>query len=485
MPVTPLFAKGTILAICPLRPCAEPLAAGGRPILNEVDARSGNVGGDTRSRVSSGGKEAGREAEGRLYRVDADPLTGLYNRWRFDELLAAYLASDRPASLRPNALLLIDIDAFRFVNDSLGHQAGDQLLREIAARLRQEARGSDLLARIGGDEFALLVSEASREEALAVANRLIDTIRSDTSVTTGVSIGIAMFDQSARDLNGRELLIAADIALFEAKEAGRGQAVVYTGKRSESLTWIERIREAIDDRRLIVYAQPIVDLEQGKTDRDELLVRMLDSDGNVIAPGQFLPTAERFGLIEKIDRLVLAKAVELAGRSRPIAVNLSGPSLSSSHLLLDDVRTAIANGVDASRLNFEITETAAVANLEQAESLARSLRDLGCGLGLDDFGTGFSSFSYLKHLPVSHVKIDIEFVRDVGWSAFDQRVVAAIVDIAQTLGIETVAEGVEDAQSLAILQGLGVGYAQGFYLSRPYVVPSPRLDPTLRADEAG
>ncbi len=289
-----------------------------------------------------------------------------------------------------------------------------------------------------------------------------------------------MFDQAARGLSGRELLIAADIALFEAKEAGRGQAVVYTGKRGESLTWIERIREAIDDRRLIVYAQPIVDLKQGTIARDELLVRMLDTDGNVIAPAQFLPTAERFGVIEEIDRLVLAKAVELAGQSRPIAVNLSGPSL-SSHMLLDDVRTAIADGVDSSWLNFEITETAAVANLGQAKSFAKSLRDLGCGLGLDDFGTGFSSFSYLKHLPVSYVKIDIEFVRDVHLSAYDQRVVGAIVDIAHTLGIETVAEGVEDAQSLAILQGLDVDYAQGFYLSRPYVVPSPRLDPKLRA----
>ena len=436
---------------------------------------TGTVGGVTRAPAPNGGHEAARESEQRAYQVEHDPLTGLYNRWRFDQLLAAYLAHDWTEDLRPNALLLIDVDGFRFVNDSLGHQAGDQLLREIAARLRQEARESDLLARIGGDEFAMLIHQASKEEALAVAHRLIAAIRSGTAARTGVSIGVAMFDNTAK-VDGRELLIAADIALFEAKEAGHGQAFVYTGQRGESLTWIERIREAIADQRLIVYAQPIMELRQGKIDRDELLVRMLDPDGNVIPPGQFLPTAERFGAIEEIDRMVLAKAVELAGRSRPFAVNLSGASL-SSQMLLDDVAAAIAAGSDPSWLNFEITETAAVANLEQAKRFAQSLTDLGCRLGLDDFGTGFSSFSYLKHLPVNYVKIDIEFIKDVHRSSFDQRVVAAVVDIAHTLGIETVAEGVEDAQTLAILQGLGVDYAQGFYLARPYVVSSPRLKP--------
>ena len=403
-----------------------------------------------------------------------DPLTGLHDRRHFDQLLAAHLAQAGDRSTVPSALLLIDVDAFRFVNDSLGHEAGDQLLREIGARLRQEARSTDLLARIGGDEFALLLREASPEQALLIANRLIDTIKSGTHAGTGVSIGIAMFDAAPDGIDGRELLIAADIALFEAKEAGRGQAVVYAGQRGHSLTWVERIREAIDEERLVVYAQPIMNLKLGKIDRDELLVRMLDRDGNLISPGSFLPTAERFGLIEQIDRLMLAKAVELAGRSRPMAINLSGPSLSSKRLL-EDVSRAIAAGLDPSWLSFEITETAAVANLGQAKQFARSLTDLGCNIGLDDFGTGFSSFGYLKHLPVTYVKIDIEFIRDLRWNSFDQRVVQAIVEIAHSLEIETVAEGVEDANALAIVEGLGVDYAQGFYLSRPYVVPNPNL----------
>jgi diguanylate cyclase (GGDEF)-like protein len=438
-----------------------------------MGTRPGNTGGHARA-PESGAREASASTQ-LPQQVELDPLTGLYNRSRFDQLLTAYLEHEWPPGLRPNALLLIDVDGFRFVNDSLGHQSGDQLLREIAARLRQEARESDLLARVGGDEFALLVHQASHEEALAVANRLIEAIKTGTGARTGVSIGIAMFDQSAK-VDGRELLIAADIALFQAKEAGRGQAVVYTGKRGDSLTWIERIREAIAEQRLIVYSQPIVELQHGKVDREELLVRMLDPEGNVIPPGQFLPVAERFGAIEEIDRMVLAKAIELAGQSCSLAVNLSGPSLSSQALLLD-VAEAIAGGVDSSWLNFEITETAAVANLGQAKRFARALTDLGCKLGLDDFGTGFSSFSYLKHLPVSYVKIDIEFIKDVRRGAFDQRVVAAVVDIAHTLGIETVAEGVEDAQTLAILQGLGVDYAQGFHFSHPSLVPSPRLQP--------
>jgi diguanylate cyclase (GGDEF)-like protein len=420
-----------------------------------------------------GAPEPGGFEERLRQQVDRDALTGLYNRRRFDEELAAHLEQTPAQPLEPSALLLIDVDAFRFVNDSLGHQAGDQLLREIGARLHHEARDEDFLARIGGDEFALLLRRASREDAVAVANRLIEAIKATTQTATGVSIGIATFDETAGDLDGSELLIAADIALFEAKEAGRGQAIVYAGQRGRSLTWVARIREAIDDDRLVVYAQPIVDLEQGSVVRDELLVRMLDHDGDVIPPASFLPTAERFGLIEEIDRLVLAKALALAGHVRPMAMNLSGHSLASAQFL-DDVRSAIDSGLDPSWLSFEITETAAVARMDEAEAFARSLTALGFSLGLDDFGAGFSSFSYLKHLPIDYVKIDMEFIRDVRWNAFDQRLVQAMVDISHALNIKTVAEGVEDAETVAIVKGLGVDQVQGFYVGRPYVVAEPR-----------
>ncbi len=420
-----------------------------------------------------GGPEPGGFEEQLRQQVDRDALTGLYNRRRFDEELAEHLKQTPAQPLEPSALLLIDVDAFRFVNDSLGHQAGDQLLREIGARLHHEARDDDFLARIGGDEFALLLRRASRETAVAVANRLIEAIKATTKTATGVSVGIATFDETAGDLDGSELLIAADIALFEAKEAGRGQAIVYAGQRGQSLTWVARIREAIEDDRLVVYAQPIVDLEQGSVVRDELLVRMLDHDGDVIPPASFLPTAERFGLIEEIDRLVLGKALALAGHARPMAMNLSGHSLASTQFL-DDVRAAIDSGLDPSWLSFEITETAAVARMDEAEAFARSLTALGFSLGLDDFGAGFSSFSYLKHLPIDYVKIDMEFIRDVRWNAFDRRLVQAMVDISHALDIKTVAEGVEDAETVAIVKGLGVDQVQGFYVGRPYVVAEPR-----------
>jgi diguanylate cyclase (GGDEF)-like protein len=413
-----------------------------------------------------------------VFEADHDALTGLYNRRRFDTELASHLQESRSRAPEPSALLLIDVDGFRFVNDSRGHRAGDHLLREISALLHTEARDTDLLARIGGDEFALLLRRTSQEDARRAAERLTATIRPDSVTGAGVSIGIATFDGIDESLDADELLIAADIALFEAKESGRGQAVVFAGQPSQSLNWVERIREAIDSGRLLLYAQPIVDLKLGTIVRDELLIRMLDAEGNVITPAEFLPTAERFGLIEEIDRLVLAKAVDLAGRSRPMSINLSGHSLSSG-ALLDDARAAIDSGLDPNWLSFEITETAAVTNFEHAREFACSLTDLGFTLGLDDFGTGFSSFTYLKHLPIDYVKIDVEFVRDVRWSPFDQRLLQAIVEISHTLAIKTIAEGIEDADSLAIVQGLGVDQAQGFHLGRPYVIPGAQ--PSLGA----
>jgi EAL domain-containing protein (putative c-di-GMP-specific phosphodiesterase class I) len=203
--------------------------------------------------------------------------------------------------------------------------------------------------------------------------------------------------------------------------------------------------------------------------RDELLVRMLDENGDVIPPSSFLPTAERFGLIAEIDRLVLAKAIEMAGRSQPIAVNVSGASLSDPRLI-EDVRAAIANGLNPGWLDFEITETAAISNMADARSFARTVTEMGCGLGLDDFGTGFSSLSYLRELPIQHLKIDLEFIRKLPSSPDDQRLVQAIVQFAKAMGQETVAEGIEDAETLAMVRLFEVDYAQGFHIGEPALV---------------
>jgi diguanylate cyclase (GGDEF)-like protein len=367
---------------------------------------------------------------------------------------------------QPGALLLIDIDSFHLVNDSLGHEAGDRLLETVAKTLREECREEDLPARICADEFALLLNRATPEQARAAAERLIELVRERGKPAVGASVGITSFGGTAEEVTAEGLMIAADIALCEAKEEGGGRAVDSAAGPNRKLAWGERIREAIDERRLLVYAQPIFDLRRRCVAREELLVRMLDENGDVIPPAAFLPTAERLGMIAEIDRLVLATAIEMAGRSQPIAVNVSGASLSDPHLI-EDVRVAIAAGLNPGWLDFEITETAAITNMADAQAFAHAVTEMGCGLGLDDFGTGFSSFSYLKELPIQHLKIDLEFIRDLCSSPVNQRLVQAMVQFAKAFGQETVAEGVEDSETLALVRAFEIDYAQGFHIGIP------------------
>ena len=375
------------------------------------------------------------------------------------------------------ALLLLDIDSFHLVNDSLGHEAGDRLLETVAATLRHECRAEDLPARICADEFALLLQRATPEQAMATAERLIALVRERGKPAVGASVGIASFGGTGEAITAEGLMIAADIALCEAKEDGGGRAVDGDSGPNMKLTWADRIRDALERERIVVYAQPIFDLRKECVAREELLVRMLDEDDDVIPPSSFLPTAERLGLIAEIDRLVLAKAIELAGRSQPIAVNVSGASLSDPRLIAD-VRAAIADGLNPGWLDFEITETAAISNMDQARAFAHTVTEMGCGLGLDDFGTGFSSFSYLKDLPIQHLKIDIEFIRDLPRSPTDQRLVHALVQFAKAFGQETVAEGIEDAETLALVRAFEVDFAQGFHIGRPALVDDGRLAAT-------
>jgi diguanylate cyclase (GGDEF)-like protein len=375
---------------------------------------------------------------------------------------------------RPGALLLLDIDSFSLVNDSLGHEAGDRLLETVATLLREEARAEDLPARICADEFALLLARAEPDQAMAMAERLVALVRERGHPPVGASVGIATFGGSGEQVTAEGLMIAADIALCEAKEEGGGRAVDSVAGPNQRLTWADRIREAIDQRRLLVYAQPIFDLRSQCVAREELLVRMLDENDDVIPPSSFLPTAERLGLIAEIDRMVLGKAIELAGRSQPIAVNVSGGSLSEP-ALIEDVRLAIADGLNPAWLDFEITETTAIANMADARAFARTVTGMGCGLGLDDFGTGFSSFSYLKELPIQHLKLDVEFIRNLPSSPIDQKLVQAMVQFAKAFGQETVAEGIEDADTLALVRAFEVDYAQGFHIGEPALVDGVEL----------
>jgi diguanylate cyclase (GGDEF)-like protein len=377
----------------------------------------------------------------------------------------------------PGALLLLDVDAFSLVNDSLGHEAGDRLLETVASLLREESRAEDLPARICADEFGLLLQRATPEQARAAAERLIDLVRERGTPPVGASVGIATFGGSGEKITAEGLMIAADIALCEAKEEGGGRALDSASGPNRKLTWADRIREALEQQRIVVYAQPIFDLRNQCVAREELLVRMLDENDDVIPPSSFLPTAERLGLIVEIDRMVLAKAIDLAGRSRPIAVNISGASLCEP-ALIEDVRAAIADGLNPAWLNFEITETAAITNMDHARDFAQTVTTMGCGLGLDDFGTGFSSFSYLKELPVQHLKLDLEFIRELPRSPTDQKLVQAMVQFAKAFGQETVAEGIEDSETLTMVQAFEIDYAQGFHIGKPALVEGGQLATT-------
>jgi diguanylate cyclase (GGDEF)-like protein len=401
---------------------------------------------------------------------------GLYDRDSFVEAMEERIL-DPLHRERPGALLLLDIDSFHIVNDSLGHEAGDRLLETVATTLREESRVDDLPARICADEFGLLLPRATPSQALATAERLIALVRERGTPAVGASVGIAAFGGSGEETTAESLMITADIALCEAKEAGGGRAVEAASGPNLKLTWADRIREAIDQRRIVVYAQPIFDLRKECVAREELLVRMLDDNDDVIPPSSFLPTAERLGLITEIDRLVLSKAIELAGRSQPIAVNVSGASLSDPRLIAD-VRAAIGDGLNPAWLDFEITETAAISNMNHARAFAQAVTQMGCGLGLDDFGTGFSSFSYLKELPIQHLKIDVEFIRNLPSSPTDQRLVQALVQFAKAFGQETVAEGIESSETLALVRAFDIDYAQGFHIGEPALVDGGQLAAT-------
>jgi diguanylate cyclase (GGDEF)-like protein/PAS domain S-box-containing protein len=405
------------------------------------------------------------------HQADHDSLTGLYNRRRFEEEVSDQLSYAQRYS-RPGVLLLMDLDSFKFINDSYGHPIGDKLLCDAGAILSATVRETDVVARIGGDEFAVLLREANESEGTEVAKGLIAAIRSEAEPSVGASIGIAPFDATG-EKTPDELLVSADVALYSAKEAGGGEAVLYSGQSGHNLTWVERIRAALDEDRLVVFAQPIVDVATGKVAREELLVRMVDPYGDTIPPASFLPAAERFGLIHEIDLMVLGKAIEFARGGTAVAVNVSARSLTDPRYLIS-LEGALKSGLDPALFNFEITETAAVANMADAQEFARRIRELGCSLALDDFGTGFSSFTYLKHIPTQYLKIDIEFIRELERNPADQQLVQAIVSIARGLGQKTVAEGVEDEGTLAVVRKLGVDYAQGFHLGRPS--PAPRVD---------
>jgi diguanylate cyclase (GGDEF)-like protein/PAS domain S-box-containing protein len=420
--------------------------------------------------------------------ADHDALTGLLNRRRFIEDLTLELKLAKREQ-RHSTVLVIDVDNFKYVNDSLGHHAGDQLIRSVAKVLGTGLREADTLSRLGGDEFALLLRGTAGDDAAPVARRLIQAVRGHSfaiatePIAVTASAGLASI--GGGDETAEEVLADADMAMYESKRSGRDRVMVFSpGMRTrleERRTWADRIRGALqeDGRGLLLYQQPILDLATNEVSQYELLIRMEGPDGTVIAPEQFLPVAERFDLVQAIDRWVVGRAIALlseherAGRELVLTVNLSGRSMGDAALFELLEHDLSSTGIDASRLVLEITETAAIENMEEARVFAERLAALGCRLALDDFGSGFGSFYYLKHLPFHYLKIDGDFVRNLTRNPVDQAVVRSIVQIAASVGYETIAEFVADEATLQAVREYGVDYAQGFEIGIPEPVTAP------------
>ena len=413
-----------------------------------------------------------------------DPLTGVQNRRQFEEELRREVARlQGPDDLGSSALIILDLDNFKYVNDSHGHAVGDSVLQQIAQVLRTRLRSSDVMARLGGDEFAVLLAGVDAENAERIAVGLRDAVRS-TRIPLGagqelrlsVSIGITTF--GGDDQTPGELMINADIAMYDAKDGGRDRvavaaADVHQASVKSRQTWLEQIRAALESGRMELHAQPILHLATREITQYEMLLRMRSQSGELIPPAAFLDIAERSGVIKEIDLWVVQSACTLIrdaharGRDLHLEINVSGVSVSDPEFISRIEPELTRLGPQASHLIFELTETAAVMNLAIATQFAERLHQHGCDMALDDFGVGFGSFYYLKHLPCSYLKIDGEFIRSLHDSPADQVFVVAMVDLARGLGKQTIAEFVEDEKTLELLARLGVDFAQGYHIGRP------------------
>jgi len=413
--------------------------------------------------------------------IDHDSLTGLFNQRRFREELAREM--DRMARYgAESAVLMIDLDNFKNVNDTFGHRAGDDLLRGVAGALRHRMRQTDIVARVGGDEFAMLLPDTGADQAQIVAEGIVKTlgrqiaVLGDRTIHVTASVGVAVSDGPG----AAEVLEFADLAMYEAKEAGRNRIVVHRpgsdGDKVSRRTDVEMIRTALDEGRMLLYCQPILDLEQNEAGRYELLLRLRVTEGSEpLLPGSFLYVAERFDLVQQIDYWVLSKAIELiaeyarAGRRLVLHVNLSAKSIGDPRVAAIVEKAIPDFGIDPACLVFELTETTVITRFEQVKAFACRLSGLGCRFALDDFGEGFGSFHYLKSLPFDYFKIDGDFIRGIVTSPTDQLVVQAIVGIARGMGKKTIAESVPDEDACRLLVNIGVDYVQGHCVgeSRP------------------
>ncbi len=419
------------------------------------------------------------------YEASHDALTGLINRREFELRLERLLETAQSDRL-DHAVCYVDLDQFKVINDSCGHVAGDELLRQLGNALLEQVRKGDTLARLGGDEFGVLLQHCSLEDATAVARELLRTVQdfqfvwANNTFSVGASIGLVPIDQNFRRMT--DVLSAADAACYAAKDHGRNRLHIYqeddeeVARRHGEKQWVSRVKQALAEDRFFLDVQPIVAVARGDRPQRlyEILVRMKDDQGNSVPPGAFLPAVERYNLATRLDLWVIGKTldwmtanVEQIDDIARFFINLSADTLgepSSADAICDLLS---AHDLPAHKICFEITEAAAIANLSRANQLIKALRNRGCKFSLDDFGTGLSSFAYLKALPVDYLKIDGLYVRDIADDPVDYEVVRAINDVGHVMGKEIIAEAVESDVILDKLEGMGVDYAQGFGLGRP------------------
>jgi diguanylate cyclase (GGDEF)-like protein len=422
--------------------------------------------------------------EARLqYLVAHDDLTGLHNRRQLEQSLELATQNAREHK-RSSALLYLDLDQFKVINNSEGHSAGDHLLIQVANSLRQHIGPRDTLAHISSDEFAILLSDCSLQAAMSNAERLrrrldgMQFVCGNKTYQIGATIGVAMIDP-AESLGAGDILARADQACFSAKRHGRNLVHLYNRDDAELLDlrnnaqWLPVIRDALANDRFRLVFQPIIQLTDNHIHHYEVLTRMLDTDGEVIDSMEFIPAAERMGLIHEIDRWVIVHAIA-ALRDLPaqyddvcLNINLSQHAFQDTQLLPLVRQHLRSSNIAAERITFEITETAAIANFARTRRMVKQLRALGCRFALDDFGSGFNSYAYLKQFPVDVLKIDGAFITDLTRDPIDQALVKSMVDIAKALGKQTVAEFVSNAETLEMVRNLGIDYAQGYYISEP------------------
>ena len=419
------------------------------------------------------------------YQASHDTLTGLINRREFENRVGSALNGSRDNVDAAHALLYVDLDQFKVVNDTFGHTAGDSLLRQLSELIQTKVRSTDLLARLGGDEFGIFLERCTEARAIQVAESIRSAVEGhrfewkDSFTSVRCSIGVVLVGGDNAVVAG--LMSSADVACYSAKDMGRNQVHLYRDSdaslRHEEMKWVSRITSAVEEDRFELFFQPIIGISKDKErsrGHYELLLRMRSEDGKLVAPDQFIPAAERYNLMSTLDRWVIHEALsKLADRSEDgearytIAINLSGTSLSEDRFLDFVIEELRKQKLPSGAICFEITETAAISNLARVVHFMQALKQLGCKFSLDDFGSGLSSFTYLKNLPVDYLKIDGQFIRNVVEDNVDESMVRAIREVGHAMGIETIAERVETRQVLEKLGALGVEFAQGYYIARP------------------